>query len=572
VSDALEIWGGVECSIVRIRETTRNQLVDTGHFQRIADLDLIANLGIRTLRYPLLWEMVERTPGCYDWSWPDMRLQRLCELGIRPIAGLVHHGSGPPATHVLDPDFPGMLARFAGVVAQRYPWIESFTPVNEPLTTARIGGLYGLWNPHGNDEARCLQLTVAQCRAIAQTMKAIRKYTPAAQLVQTEDIGRVFATARLGYQADHENERRWLALDLLTGRVDRQHPFYRLLLNAGVDRSHLAELAAEPCQPDIIGIDYYLTSDRMLDDRLERYPDEQIGGNGTDVYVDIAAVRSHIHDDTGLKSRIDELWNRYQLPIAVTELHNGSTRDEQLRWLVEGWRAAQAAKDSGVDVRAVTAWSLFGAVDWNSMLVRRDAYYESGAFDIRGDTPRPTAVAKAIAVLAKRGSFDHPVLDRPGWWRPDPTPATAGRPILLVGFGRLISIVEACCIIRRLSVGAARPDKVQQLLKTGNAWAAIRIEESSSGHGASSASPVRLRCQFPDGGQLLLQCAASLGSSAVANAFLDLIIDGQHGTFELLRADPGNQYELASLPTGSRHEQRSGFRGCFHYRERCRFT
>ena len=42
---------------------------------------------------------------------------------------------------------------------------------------------------------------------------------------------------------------------------------------------------------------------------------------------------------TGLKQRIDEVWDRYHLPIAVTELHNGSTRDEQLRWLVDGWQA-----------------------------------------------------------------------------------------------------------------------------------------------------------------------------------------------------------------------------------------
>jgi dTDP-4-dehydrorhamnose reductase len=547
MKDPLEMWGGVECSHVRIHDAVRNQLDETGHLNRIDDLDLIASLGIRTLRYPVLWEMVERTASCYDWSWVDKRLRRIHELGMRPIAGLLHHGSGPVWTQILDPDFPEMLARYAERVAQRYPWIELYTPINEPLTTARISGLYGLWYPHGTNEAVCLQLTVAQCRAIAQAMKAIRKHTPAARLVQTEDVGRVFATTRLVYQADHENERRWLALDLLAGRVDRQHPFHGLLLSAGVDPSHLVELAAEPCQPDVIGIDYYLTSDRMLDDRVEQYPDEQIGGNGIDVYVDIAAVRSDVRDKTGLRSRIDEVWDRYHLPVAVTELHNGSTRDEQVRWLAAGWRAAQAAKDSRVDVRAVTAWSIFGAVDWNSMLARRDAYYESGAFDIRGGAPRATAVAKAIAELAQQGSFDHSVLDRPGWWRPDQTPATAGRPILLVGFGRLISIIEECCTIRRLTVCAARPAKVRQLVAASNAWAVIRIGDNSPS--ALSVSPV-LQCQFPDGGELSLQCAASLGPSAVANAFLDLVIDGQRGEFELLQAGPGNQYEMALLPNG----------------------
>src|SRR5215204_3495635 len=56
--DTLELWGGVECSIVRMGNDFRNQLSETGHLARHDDLALIAKLGIRTLRYPVLWEMV----------------------------------------------------------------------------------------------------------------------------------------------------------------------------------------------------------------------------------------------------------------------------------------------------------------------------------------------------------------------------------------------------------------------------------------------------------------------------------------------------------------------------------
>ena len=54
------------------------------------------------------------------------------------IGGLVHHGSGPRYTNLLDPKFPQLLADYAAKVAKRYPWIEYWTPVNEPLTTARF--------------------------------------------------------------------------------------------------------------------------------------------------------------------------------------------------------------------------------------------------------------------------------------------------------------------------------------------------------------------------------------------------------------------------------------------------
>ena len=40
----------------------------------------------------------------------------------------------------------------AGAAAERYPWIEDWTPVNEPLTTARFSALYGHWYPHAQDE------------------------------------------------------------------------------------------------------------------------------------------------------------------------------------------------------------------------------------------------------------------------------------------------------------------------------------------------------------------------------------------------------------------------------------
>src|SRR5207237_4187260 len=103
----------------------------TGHAQRLDDLDRLAALGIRTLRYPVLWERTAPDgPASADWSWPDERLGRLRELGIAPIVGLVHHGSGPRQTNLLDPGFPEQLAEYARAVAERYPWVDRYTPVN----------------------------------------------------------------------------------------------------------------------------------------------------------------------------------------------------------------------------------------------------------------------------------------------------------------------------------------------------------------------------------------------------------------------------------------------------------
>jgi dTDP-4-dehydrorhamnose reductase len=70
-----------------------------------------------------------------------------------------------------------------------------------------------------------LRATVNQCLAINRAMRAIRSVTPAARLITCEDIGKTFATPELQYQADHENERRWLSFDLLAGKVVPGHHF-----------------------------------------------------------------------------------------------------------------------------------------------------------------------------------------------------------------------------------------------------------------------------------------------------------------------------------------------------------
>jgi dTDP-4-dehydrorhamnose reductase len=102
----LEVWAGVECTVNRVGDQYFDQIERNGHASRIDDLDLFAELGVRAIRYPVLWERTAPNGEMSaDWSWADERLERLRELGIRPIVGLVHHGSGPRHTSLIDPAF-----------------------------------------------------------------------------------------------------------------------------------------------------------------------------------------------------------------------------------------------------------------------------------------------------------------------------------------------------------------------------------------------------------------------------------------------------------------------------------
>ncbi len=273
----MEIWGGIECTVNRVGDEYIDQMEMSGHDRRISDLDRVAALGIGTLRYPVLWEKVAPNGlKSADWSWPDERLHRLKELGVRPIVGLVHHGSGPSSTNLLDASFPEKLAEYAGAVAARYPWVQLFTPVNEPLTTARFSCLYGFWYPHAADDASFIRALLNQVKATVLAMKAIRAVTPEAGLLQTEDLGKTYSTEPLRYQADFENSRRWLTYDLLFGRIDDSHPLFGYL-RKGCEAAELEWFVEDPLPPQYLGLNHYLSSERFLDDRVELYPGNPVG-------------------------------------------------------------------------------------------------------------------------------------------------------------------------------------------------------------------------------------------------------------------------------------------------------
>ena len=554
----LQLWAGVECTVNRVGSDYRDQVELTGHAGRIEDLERIRALGITRLRYPILWERVApQGPDSVDWTWTDQRLGELQRVGIAPVAGLLHHGSGPRHATLLEQHFPASLAEYAGSVARRYPWISAYTPVNEPLTTARFCGLYGLWHPHAREDRAFVRALLHQCRGTVLAMRAIRTVNPAAELVQTDDVGKTFSTASLAYQAEFENHRRWLGWDLLCGGVDSSHPLWNYLRSAGAGVDELNWFLDNPCPPDVVGLNYYLTSDRFLDERVDRYPPRFAGGNGRDVYADVDAVRA-CRSISGHQAVLEEAWHRYRRPVAITEVHLGCTREEQLRWLMEAWEAAHAARRTGADVRAVTAWALFGLSDWDNLVTRLTGSYEPGAFDVRSPEPRPTALAQVISELSAGLDPSHPVLSATGWWRragrlwvttPSPTyprhfppvaaqrrvrsRSGASRPIVVTGStGTLGSAFGRLCesrglfrhVLSRQQLDIADRRSIDAVLDQLNPWAVINAAGYVRVDDAESDSE-RCRRENTIGPRALAEACSARGTRLVTFSS-DLVFDG----------------------------------------------
>jgi dTDP-4-dehydrorhamnose reductase len=358
-----------------------------------------------------------------------------------------------------------------------------------------------------------------------------------------------FSLPDLQTQADYENERRWLCFDLLCGRIDSGHAWYDAFLKAGFTARDMAFFIETPCVPDVIGINHYVTSERFLDRRKRDYP-SAFNVEGVP-YVDVHATRAYHSDGlTGPAARLREVWERYRLPIAVTEAHLGGSRDDQLRWLREMWQAAHILRSEGADIRAVTIWSLFGCVDWNSLLVQDNGFYESGVFDARGKTVRPTALAHAAASLAATGYFDHPVLDGAGWWQrkdrffftpskvtlaPNIMKSTQRKLIITGGTGTLGRALSRVCehrslaheLLSRADMDIADEASVERALGSRRPWAVI----NAAGYvRVADAARESERCfrENAAGAEVLARACAKLGIPYVTFSS-DLVFDGSLG-------------------------------------------
>jgi dTDP-4-dehydrorhamnose reductase len=577
-TQSMEMWGGVECTVNRVGDQYFDQIARSGHMSRLDDLDRFAELGITALRFPLLWNHVQpERDQPPDWSWPDRALERLRQLGVRPIVGLLHHGFGPRWVSARDPAFVHLFARYARQVAERYPWIDAYTPLNEPLTTARFSGLYGHWHPHARDDTSFVALFLAQLSATARAMREIRAVNPRAELVQTEDLGKVESTPALEPQRDFENARRWLTWDILSGTLTREHPCWNYLESSYSGFERELELFADGASaPQLIGINHYITSERYLDERVDRYSLDEIGGNGREVYADVAQVQVPFIARAGLGELLREAWDRYRRPIAVTECHMGCTREEQMRWLHEVWQTGMHAREAGIDVRAITSWALLGSFDWNSLVTRETGHYESGAFDARGPSPRATALATMMRALANDGRYAHPVLSTPGWWKRRDGSIVVGPPLVIYAAGGELgrALADECASRGLAHVLRHTLESARDAIEAQSAWAVIcanvdgaeaaAIAEScgargsqfvSCAHGPGSDSRedvASVNNSFAsaldaadDGsspqeaeatdrfGQLVILGGEEVNVRDLARATLELLLDGQDGPWHL---------------------------------------
>src|SRR3954469_23530381 len=215
-----------------------------GHYQHWReDLALARDLGLQALRWGIPWYRVEPKQGQFDWSWTDQIIPYLVEdLGITPIIDLMHYGC-PFWLHAefANPNYPQAVASYAAAFAKRYhTLVRWYTPLNEPIVNALMCGKNGAWPPYLHGDDGYVHVMMQLAKGIVHTVAAIKEQHPDALMFHVEATG-LSRTAReqLKALAQEEQHRGYLCYDLLTGRVQNDHPLLAWLRRNGAPADDL---------------------------------------------------------------------------------------------------------------------------------------------------------------------------------------------------------------------------------------------------------------------------------------------------------------------------------------------
>src|ERR687889_1898661 len=260
---------GIENSYPTIRNGSVriDELETGGHYKHWeTDFALLQDLDIRFLRYgpPIhrTWLAHDR----YDWDFADQTFGRLKSLNITPIVDLCHFGVPDWIGNFQNPDFPPLFAEYTRAFAERFPWVQLYTPVNEMFVCATFSAAYGWWNEQlANDKAFVTALKhIVKANVLA--MAAILDVRPDAIFIQSESSEYFHADEpdAIG-RAETLNARRFLSLDLNYGRrVDSE--MYEFLMDSGMTRHeyHFFLSRSSLRHHCIMGNDYYVTNEHRV--------------------------------------------------------------------------------------------------------------------------------------------------------------------------------------------------------------------------------------------------------------------------------------------------------------------
>ena len=189
---------------------------------------------------------------------------------------------------------------------------------------------------------------------------------------------------------------------------------------AGSPRAELAFLQDNATPPDIIGVNHYLTSERFLDERVGLYPHSParrqrarpLRGRGGRARP-VGRTRT-----LGPAARLREVWQRY---AHTDRRHGGASRLDPRRATEVAGRGLARGRCGAPGGSRHPRGDRLGAVRHGRLeRVAHTREPHLRARRVRHPLSRATpdrACVRHRGTRRDRCTFDHPVLDVPGWWQ-----------------------------------------------------------------------------------------------------------------------------------------------------------
>jgi beta-glucosidase/6-phospho-beta-glucosidase/beta-galactosidase len=366
---------GIECSNPTIDhgKTRRDLLAECGHYEHWkTDLGLVHDLGLKVLRYGLPYYKTHLGPGRYDWEFADQVMAEMQRLEITPILDLLHFGVPDWLGNFQNPELPIHFAAYAAAVAQRYPWVRYYTPINEIYVTARMSAKDGIWNEQLKSDKAFVTAMKHLVAASIMATQQLAKYRPDCIIVQSESAEYVHELRAVPTpQITLDNKLRFVSLDLLYAHHPDGDVLNYLFDNGMTRREYDWFMAGEPPGYQIMGNDYYGRNEKII------LPDGQICTS-----MDVLGWYNITH----------EYYLRYRKPVMHTET-NVLEPHEAPTWLWKQWVNILRMRKDGVPVLGFTWYSLIDQVDWDNGLARKVGRVNPcGLYDL-DRKPRPVAAS-----------------------------------------------------------------------------------------------------------------------------------------------------------------------------------
>ncbi len=355
------------------------------------DLALMHELGIKAFRLSLAWTRIfpngdETTPNEAGLAFYDKVFDKMAEYGIEPVVTLSHYESPIYLTVTrngwLDRATIADFNRFTETVFKRYKGKVTYWLTFNEINTGTFGfhetGVVDAGLPFDEQLQLRYQALHHQFVASAIATKQLHEIDPDAQIGSM--LARMQTYAATPNPADVQAAQLADELNLFFTdvQVRGEYPEYmnRYFATHGIKIDMAAEdeaiLLANPV--DFLSFSYYMTTvTSATDGEAETLGNMATGGRNP--YLAASDWGWQI-DPVGLRITLNELWDRYRVPLFIVENGLGAVdeiaadgqihdqyRIDYLRQHIEQMREAII---DGVDLMGYTMWGIIDLVSFST--------------------------------------------------------------------------------------------------------------------------------------------------------------------------------------------------------------